>query len=297
MAFVKLVKNKAYFKRFQVKYRRRREGKTDYRARQRLITQAKNKYNTPKYRIVVRHTNRDVILQVLSSKINGDYVLAYAYAHELKRYGINFGHTNYASSYAAGLLLGRRVLQKLGLDKKYEGVKNANGEVFHITAKDDGPRPFTALLDVGLKRTTTGSRVFAALKGAVDAGVNIPHSEKRFVGYNKAEKAFKPDILRKHIFGAHVAEYMKKLRDENASQYEQQFSRFVKGGVDPAKLEDLYKKAHAAIRADPSPKQTNKKKPAQQKAHRPKRITLAERKARVAAKLALIKARPSTADE
>lgn len=44
MAFVKLVKNNAYFKRFQTKYRRRREGKTDYRARKRLITQDKTKY-------------------------------------------------------------------------------------------------------------------------------------------------------------------------------------------------------------------------------------------------------------
>uniref|UniRef100_A0A2P2MT87 Uncharacterized protein MANES_05G131600 n=1 Tax=Rhizophora mucronata TaxID=61149 RepID=A0A2P2MT87_RHIMU len=54
MAFVKAQKTKAYFKRFQVKFKRRREGKTDYRARIRLINQDKNKYNTPKYRFVVR---------------------------------------------------------------------------------------------------------------------------------------------------------------------------------------------------------------------------------------------------
>ena len=53
MGFVKVVKNKAYFKRFQVKYKRRREGKTDYFARKRLICQDKNKYNTPKYRLVM----------------------------------------------------------------------------------------------------------------------------------------------------------------------------------------------------------------------------------------------------
>ncbi len=54
MPFVKVQKTKAYFKRYQVKFRRRREGKTDYRARKRLITQDKNKYNSPKYRLVVR---------------------------------------------------------------------------------------------------------------------------------------------------------------------------------------------------------------------------------------------------
>jgi large subunit ribosomal protein L5e len=48
----------------QVKYKRRRVGKTDYRARLRLVTQDKNKYNTPKYRLVVRFTNKDIICQV-----------------------------------------------------------------------------------------------------------------------------------------------------------------------------------------------------------------------------------------
>lgn len=64
MGFVKVVKNKAYFKRYQVKLKRRREGKTDYYARKRLTVQDKNKYNTPKYRLIVRFTNRDVIAQV-----------------------------------------------------------------------------------------------------------------------------------------------------------------------------------------------------------------------------------------
>lgn len=64
MGFVKVVKNKAYFKRYQVKLKRRREGKTDYYARKRLTVQDKNKYNTPKYRLIVRFTNKDVIAQV-----------------------------------------------------------------------------------------------------------------------------------------------------------------------------------------------------------------------------------------
>ncbi|CAO2633487.1 60S ribosomal protein L5 (Fragments) [Lemmus lemmus] len=55
MGFVKVVKNKAYFKRYQVRFRRRREGKTDYYARKRLVIQDKNKYNTPKYRMIVQN--------------------------------------------------------------------------------------------------------------------------------------------------------------------------------------------------------------------------------------------------
>merc|ERR1711981_1330594 len=79
MAFVKLVKNKAYFKRYQVKYRRRREGKTDYYARKRLVAQDKNKYNSPKYRFVVRFSNKDITCQVMSSKIAGDVCHTTAY--------------------------------------------------------------------------------------------------------------------------------------------------------------------------------------------------------------------------
>lgn len=59
-----MVKNKAYFKRFQVKFKRRREGRTDYYARKRLIVQDKNKYNTPKYRMIVRISNKDITCQV-----------------------------------------------------------------------------------------------------------------------------------------------------------------------------------------------------------------------------------------
>lgn len=64
MGFVKVVKNKAYFKRYQVKLRRRREGKTDYQARKRLTVQDKNKYNTPKYRLIVRFSKKDITAQV-----------------------------------------------------------------------------------------------------------------------------------------------------------------------------------------------------------------------------------------
>lgn len=86
--FVKVVKNKQYFKRYQVKFKRRREGKTDYYARKRLIFQDKNKYNTPKYRLIVRLSNRDVTAQIAYSRIEGDRVVCAAYSHELPKYGI-----------------------------------------------------------------------------------------------------------------------------------------------------------------------------------------------------------------
>merc|ERR1712093_337655 len=134
MGFVKVVKNKAYFKRYQVKFRRRRQGKTDYQARRRLTIQDKNKYNTPKYRFVVRFTNKDIVCQVIYATMKGDRVVAAPYSHELKedRYGLKVGLTNYAAAYATGLLLARRLLKKLGMDAKYEGVTKATGEFFSL---------------------------------------------------------------------------------------------------------------------------------------------------------------------
>ena len=150
--YVKVIKNRAYFMRYQVKFRRRRgketcsglvvvvracmaycawvplgqrvtvllvasslhrprsaEGKTDYYARKRLIAQDRNKYNTPKYRLVVRFSNKDITCQVVYAKIEGDVVLAAAYSHELPQFGVTVGLTNYAAAYCTGLLLARRV--------------------------------------------------------------------------------------------------------------------------------------------------------------------------------------------
>ena len=117
MGFVKVVKNKAYFKRYQVKFRRRWEGKTDYYARKRLVIQDKNKSNTPKYRMIVSVTNREIICQMAYARIEGDMIVCAAYAHELPKYGMKVCLTNYATAYCTGLLLARRLLNRFGMDK------------------------------------------------------------------------------------------------------------------------------------------------------------------------------------
>merc|ERR1711915_946856 len=131
---------------------------------------------------------------------------------------------NYAAAYCTGLLLARRILQKFNLDKMYEGTTDINGDYFCVEDQDDGPGAFRCCLDVGLARTSTGAKVFAAMKGAVDGGLDIPHSVKRFPGYDNEEKSLAADVHRNHIFGIHVAD----------------------------SIEGMYKKAHAAIRADPA---------------------------------------------
>lgn len=280
MAFVKSQKTKAYFKRYQVKFKRRRAGKTDYRARIRLINQDKNKYNTPKYRFVVRFSNKDITAQILSASISGDIVLAAAYSHELPRYGLEVGLTNYAAAYCTGLLLARRVLKMLEMDDEYEGNVEATGEDFSVEPADSR-RPFRALLDVGLVRTTTGNRVFGALKGALDGGLDIPHSDKRFAGYNKESKQLDAEVHRKYIYGGHVAAYMRTLIEDEPEKYQLQFSEYIKRGIEPDDMEEMYKKVHAAIRADPTVKKSEKQPPKEPKRFNLKKLTYEERKAKL----------------
>lgn len=160
----KLQKTSPYFSRFQVKFRRRRAGKTDYKARKALVIQDKNKYATQKYRLIVRFTKRDIIAQLAYSTIQGDVIVAAAYAHELPEYGLKTGLSNYSAGYCVGLLIARRVLAKFGMDEVYDGVEEADGEEYTVEPEEGEKRPFFCILDTGLKRTSTGSKCFSVLK-------------------------------------------------------------------------------------------------------------------------------------
>merc|ERR1712093_888559 len=270
MGFVKVVKNKAYFKRYQVKFRRRREGKTDYQARKRLVAQDKNKYNSKKYRLVVRFTNKDIVAQIVFSEIVGDKVMCAAYAHELPRYGLKVGLTNYAASYCVGLLLARRHLTNLGMADLYTGKDTVDGEDYNVyedQERDEEARnPFKAVLDVGL---------------------DVPHSTSRLAGYDAETKSFDASVLRKYLFGGNIAEYMEQLQD-NPERYKKQFSKYQANGIDAAGLEALYESVHKAIRASPA---AVKKTPSVPEGEKPKsykkqRLSYAQRKDRIRQKLA-----------
>jgi len=280
MGFVKVIKNKSYFKRFQVKFKRRREGKTDYYARKRLIIQEKNKYNTPKYRLIVRFSNKDICCQIAYAKLCGDIVVTAAYSHELPRYGIKVGLTNYAAAYSTGLLLARRHLKKLKLDQTYEGVKDVTGETYNVESQEGQPGAFRCCLDVGLTKTTTGARIFGAMKGAVDGGLDIPHSEKRFPGYDAESKKYDPATHKARIFGQHVADYMRHLKEDDDDAYKRQFAQFLKEGLEADTLESMYKKAHAAIRANPDHEKKEKKEVKKRRWNRSK-LSAKERKNRI----------------
>ena len=305
MPFVKIQKNNVYSKRFQVHFRRRRLGKTDYYQRKRLILQRKNKYNTAKWRFVVRRTNQKIICQVVWSTIEGDKVKAQADSSELKKWGVTAGLTNFSAAYATGLLTSRRLLKTLDQENKtddytpdyfnmFDIIKEADGNDVDFNQlciqKDITYRPFTCYLDLGLVRATRGNRVFAAMKGAIDGGINIPHKPKIFP-QKKAEKKqkaaaapakkgkkeekkveekkkkddgeeeeFDGSVLRDRIFGKHVQTWMdtySKKKDKQDYQFSQWKKCLQASGCKD--IESLYKKVHAEIRKNPDRPQKEKK--------------------------------------
>jgi large subunit ribosomal protein L18 len=124
---------------YLVHFRRRRAGRTDYQRRLALL-----KSGIP--RMVVRKTNRYIVVQVSSFQAKGDTTIAHATSQALKGYGFA-GKCNAPSAYLTGLLVGRMA--------KARGVTKV-------------------ILDIGLHAPTQGSIIFCAQKGAIDAGVESP---------------------------------------------------------------------------------------------------------------------------
>ena len=152
--------------RYFVPFRRRRDGKTDYYQRTPLVVA-----DVP--RMVVRKTNRDIIVQLVTAEMDGDRTLVAANSAELEKYGYKGSTSNTPAAYLTGML-------------------------FAVKAKK--AQQDSAILDIGLNRATHGARVFAALKGAVEAGLDIPHGES----------ILPPD---ERVKGEHIAAYNKNSAD------------------------------------------------------------------------------------
>ena len=80
------------------------------------MIQDKKKYNTPKYKMIVHVTNRDITYQIAYASIEGDMILCAAYAHELPNFGMKVGLTNYAAAYCTSLLLACRLLNRFHVE-------------------------------------------------------------------------------------------------------------------------------------------------------------------------------------
>jgi len=178
--------------RYCAPYRRRKEGKTDYQARKAFILSGKP-------RLVVRGTLKNISAQIAIAKTEGDNVLISAHSRELKDFGWKVARGNVPAAYLTGLLC--------GLKAKAKGIEES-------------------ILDIGLYAPSKGARIFAALKGVLDAGIDVPHSEEKL-----------PD--EKRIMGEHIVQLAKSL-SSNPEQYQARFSKYLEQKVPPENLSDSF---------------------------------------------------------
>ena len=129
---------------YKVPFRRRREFKTNYRYRLKLL-----KSKLP--RAVVRKSLKHTIVQFIKFDSEGDKVLTTASSIELKKLGWDGSTSNLPAAYLTGLLAGKRAIKQ-------------NIE--------------SAVLDIGLHPPVKGSKVFASLRGIIDAGIPVPHGDE-----------------------------------------------------------------------------------------------------------------------
>jgi large subunit ribosomal protein L18 len=182
-----------YNKVFTVPFRRKREGRTDYRKRLALL-----KSKLP--RLVVRKSNKNMLAQLIEYEDKGDHVLFTVKSTDLKKHGWEMNLGNMPSAYLTGLLLG----------VKAKGKK--------------------AILDLGLQAPIKGSRLYAALKGAIDGGLEVISSEENLPSDDR-------------IMGKHIASYAKHL----GAEHEKAFSAYAKNKHDPKKFEEYFEKTKQNI--------------------------------------------------
>ena len=145
----------------KVQFRRIREKKTDYKARRALLESS-----LP--RVVIRKTNRHIIAQIVTSREAQDSVVCSANSNELLEYGYASSLKNITAAYLTGFLI--------GLKAKKQKIKKA-------------------IIDIGFQRSTKGSKLYAASKGCIDAGMEIPHSAEIF----PSEGRIKGEHLKKKV--------------------------------------------------------------------------------------------------
>ncbi len=181
---------------FSVKFRRRREGKTNYKKRLALV-------KSGKIRLVVRDSNTGVKVQAIEMQKHGDKIVAEFNSKKLDEFGW-VGSRNIPSAYLTGFACG------------FIAIKN--------NAKE-------AVFDLGFRAPVHGSIPFAALKGAIDAGMNIPHDEKALADPNR-------------VSGKHIEEYVEKLGEE---EFNKRFSRYVKEGFDVKNISKKFEEVKEKI--------------------------------------------------
>lgn len=183
---------------YKVAFKRRRKNLTNYAKRLALVKSA-----SP--RMVVRKSSTGVLVQFIEFSLAGDKMLSSVRSSALKQYGWS-PRCNAPTAYLCGMLAARTASKK--------GVKSFN-------------------LDVGMQTPSKGSLVFAALKGAADAGLATNYSEEM--------------IASERITGATIAQFAKSLKASDPAKYSKLFSSYIKENFEPEKMVESFNGVKAKI--------------------------------------------------
>ena len=173
---------------YSLRFRRKREERTYYKKRLTLLKSSKSRF-------VVRKSLNNLQASVVSYGAKGDRVMFTVDCSTLRKLGWKGGSGNLPSAYLTGLVAGKKALEM--------GIKEA-------------------ILDLGFNKSVKGSRLYAAVAGAVNAGLIIPHD---------------PEMLppEQRISGAHISGYAEILK-KDTKKYESQFSAYLKKGFKPEEI-------------------------------------------------------------
>jgi len=191
---------------YTVQFRRKREGTTNYRKRLKILIS-----NKP--RLVVRKSLNNIQAAIVEYNKKGDVVKLSCHSSNLKKFGWVYGTGNLPSAYLVGFLIGKRA------SGKFDSV----------------------IFDIGLNKSVKGSRIYAVLAGALDAGLKIPHSK---------------EILpsKERVIGKHIFDYCGLLKKDE-SLFKKQFGLYIKNNNNPLDIVKKFEEVKDNINKKPLDKQ------------------------------------------
>jgi large subunit ribosomal protein L18 len=186
-------------KNYTLEFRRKRQDLTDYRKRLRILTS-----NKP--RLVVRKSLNNIQANIVIYGEKGDVVKASSCSSNLKKFGWAYNTGNLPSAYLVGIMIGKKAKSR---------------------------KINEAILDIGLNKSIKGSRIYAVLAGALDAGLKIPHSDEILPAKDR-------------ITGKHIVDYAKMLKSDDDS-FKKQFASSIKNKVDILDMAKKFEEAKSKI--------------------------------------------------
>lgn len=180
-------------KRYSLQFKRKREGRTNYRKRLKILS-------SNEVRLVIRKSLKNITISFVRYSTKGDIVKMSLKSTVLDKAGWKVDKGNIPSAYLVGYMAGKKAIEN-GISK--------------------------AIVDIGANQSVKGSRLYAAVAGAIDAGLQVP---------------FDKEVLpsKERINGTHIAKYAELLAKNDKAKYSLQFSKYIKNNIDPAKLPQLF---------------------------------------------------------